>query len=270
MDEAAGRLAQEAAELDARAAGLGLGEDSPGGRELRSRAAELRVRALGARVYPVLVCGSCFRLTGWTDGAGCCDDCVRREQLRAAYADPHGGFVNLAGPTPEAPRVAARPLRARLGARLHRDEAAAREWLMLVDPDETGPVSPEAGYEVEVARRREVAAADGSDTIVIRFSTATCRFDGSGWEHLSTTRIAHSLILVPAEFSAALPIEQLAEAWGDYGIAVETFNREAWQRESGSRERARQAEQARQDAIESQRNAVELLREKGSPRQPPP
>ena len=41
------------------------GEETAKGRELRAQAAALRVRALGERVYPVLVCGQCFTVTGW-------------------------------------------------------------------------------------------------------------------------------------------------------------------------------------------------------------
>lgn len=263
--ESAEELARQAAALDAEA--IRVREESAQGRELRARAAELRVRAIGERIYPVVVCTSCFRVTGWTDAAGRCDDCLRHEQTLAAYADPHGDFVVLADVRQAPPARPAPPLRSRLAAIVGRGEergrAADHEWLALVEPDETGPISPEAGYLVEVARRDEIAAADGSATVVIRFTTTSSRFDGAAWERLETTRIGHADILVPAELSAGLPIEQLSEAWGDYGNAVHAFNRSVWAREREAREQQRQAAQATQDTLEQQQHVIELLREEG-------
>ena len=263
--DSAEELARQAAALDAEA--FRVREESAQGRELRARAAQLRVRAIGERIYPVVVCTSCFRVTGWTDAAGRCDDCLRHEQTRAAFADPHGDFVVLADVRQAPPARPAAPLRSRLAALVGKGEdrgrAADHEWLALVEPDESGPISPEAGYQIEVARRDEIAAADGTATILIRFTTTTSRFDGAAWERLETTRIGHADILVPAELSAALPIEQLTEAWGDYGNAVHAFNRSVWERARAAREEQRQAAQAAGDALEQQLHVAELLREEG-------
>lgn len=65
--------------------------ESDAGRKLRADAAELRVKALGDRVYPVLICARCYHVTGWTSADGSCDSCLRQAQLDAAYRDPHGG-----------------------------------------------------------------------------------------------------------------------------------------------------------------------------------
>jgi hypothetical protein len=262
MAESAEELSKQALELDAEAARAG--DESATGRKLRAQAAELRIRAIGERIYPVSFCASCFRLTGWTDAAGNCDSCVRRRQLLAAYADPHGDLVPMATP-PEPARVAGKPLRSRLAALVDPGDAANREWLSLVEPDDTGPISPEAGFELEVARRDETPAADDSSAIVIRFFTTTAHFDGKTWERRGTTRIRHAEILVPTEFSAGLPIEQLTEAWGDYGNAVALYNRAAWQRERDAREQQRQAQQAGRDTLAGQQHVTELLHEEGPP-----
>ena len=96
-------------------------------------------------------------------------------------------------------------------------------------------------------------------------STATHRFDETGWLQLETTRISRWDTLTPAEFSAGLPIEQLAEAWGDYRAEVVMFNRAVWTRESERREDERQAQAERRDAFSEQRDVAELLDEGGAP-----
>jgi hypothetical protein len=253
-------LLGKARELEAEA--VRTGEDLPKGRELRAEAAKLRCRALGAKVYPVLTCSSCYRITGWTAADGRCDACLRRAQLESAYADPHGGWVAVTDTREPPPKQPAPPLRARIaalaGGRAARERAVALEWLKRVDPDTTGPISPEAGYELEVARRDEVDAADGSG-IVIRFSTATLRFADSGWLQLETSRIGHADMLIPAEFSAGLPMAQLAEAWTDYELSVALFNRAIWQGQSAAREVERQTREDREEALRQQRHVSELL-----------
>ncbi len=260
MTDSPEELSRRALELDAEAARVGDGTAAGG--ELRAQAAALQVEALGPRIYPVLVCGSCFRVTGWTDATGNCDTCLRREQLRAAYSDPHGGWVDLTEPA-ASPQATGKPLLKRLAGALGRGEAPGHAWHVLVEPGETGPISPETGYEIEVARRDQVAAPDGSDTILIRFSTAISRFGGTGWQRLETTRARHTSLLVPTEFAADLPIEQISEAWGDYKNAVHAFNRAVWAQQSGAREQRRQADGARQDALDRQRDVAELLSEDG-------
>lgn len=262
-NDAADQLLAQARNLEAEA--IRTGEDGKHGRELRAQAAELRAHALGARTYAVLTCRVCSRITGWTDATGTCERCLRQEQLESAYSDPHGGWVDLVDTRqPETGRGRA-PLTERIaaliGGRKAHERASRREWLALVDPDQSGPISPEAGYTVEVAKRDEVAAPDGSGNMIIRFVAATYRYDGSRWQRLDSTRIGSSDILVPAEFSAGLPIEQLAEAWVDYGTAVHAFNRRAWRREDEARENERQSQKARADALGDQQNVAEFLRE---------
>jgi hypothetical protein len=155
MDESAEQLSQQAAALDIQA--VRAGEETAKGRTLRAQAADLRVRAIGTRIYPVLVCASCFSITGWRGPADHCDSCLRREQLRAAYTNPHGGWVDVRDIREAPPARPALPLRKRFASLLGRGEDAGRsadhEWLTLVDPDESGPISPETGYQIEVARR---------------------------------------------------------------------------------------------------------------------
>jgi hypothetical protein len=242
------------------------GDDSAPGRKLRSQAAKLRVEALGDKVYPVVVCSSCFRVTGWVDASGRCDHCLRHAQLEAAYSDPHGGWVSVAD-TRSAHREGGAPtvplgvrLAALVGRRGDRDRVRAAAWRVQVDPGVTGPVSPEDGFEVEGAHRDEVDAADGSG-VLIRFSTATHRFADSGWQRLATTRIAGRDLLAPGEVSAGLPVEQLTAAWSDYQITVETINRAAWAAASGARDAERQAHAAHDETMAEQRHASDLLEE---------
>jgi hypothetical protein len=259
-DETPETLLASARELEAEAAASG--EDAHG-RELRRRAAELRVRAIGEKAYPVLVCPSCQHVTGWLGGDGSCDSCQRRAQLEAAYADPHGGWVTVDDTRApddephEQPPLAAR-IAALLGRRATLERAVAEAWLERVDPDVTGPIAPQRGFELEGAARDEVEAVDGS-TIVVRFSTATRRFDGGGWIRLESTRISEHDLPVPGQFSGGLPMEQLAEAWADWQGAVETFNRAAWARRSAVLEAERDARAAREATLGEQRGVSELL-----------
>jgi hypothetical protein len=254
-DPTSDELFAEAKSLEAEA--IRADEESPAGRNLRKQASELRLKALGHRVYPAVICSSCLHVTGWTSADGVCDSCLRRAQLRAAYSDPHGGWVGVNDVRPARKPLA---LRARLSA-LRGGAAGEHVWLSRVEPGETGPTSSERGYELEVAKREEIEAADGSG-IVIRFSTRRYRFGDADWMPLETTKIARGALLVPAEFSAGLPIEQLAEAWGDYRGAVDSFNESAWAEVSQTREAARVAEQQRRDLLHDQRHVADLLDER--------
>jgi hypothetical protein len=258
-------LLENARRLESQA--VEAGDDGAEGRELRAQAVELRRRALGQRPYPVLVCPSCLRLTGWLAADGRCDSCLREAQLEAAYSDPHGGWVSLSDrhelPDDASP---APPLHARLQALLGRrsplERALALTWMRRVDPDRTGPISPENGFELERAWRTELAASDGSGFIV-RFSTVTRRFVDGRWPALDSSRIGRSDLLVPTEFSAGLPIEQLAAAWADYRAEVDAFNAAAWARESAAREAARAAREERERTVAEQHDVAELLDDGG-------
>jgi hypothetical protein len=231
---------------------------------LRAQAAALRTQALGEKIYPVLTCRSCLRLTGWLSNDGNCDACVRRAQLQHAYSDSHAGWVNVSDARqPLAPQPDL-PLRDRLAAGLGRSKALKRieagRWLAFVEPGETGPIDPEPGYELEIARRDEVELTDGSG-ILVRFSSVAYRFAESGWQQIEKTKIAHRDIAVPTEFPAALPVEQLVEAWGDYQEAVAAFNRRVWGGEEQRREAERQAGEAHEQALREQRHTADLLHE---------
>jgi hypothetical protein len=246
-------------ELEAEAAKDG---DAHSPLELRLKAAQLRVTALGEKSYPVLVCSECGRVTGWLSESGQCDSCLREAQLQHAYADPHGGWVVLDDARPahkhaEHPHHGPGTVHRLLGGR---DRAVVEAWLERVDPGTTGPVEPEQAFEVECAHRDQVAAADGMGTVV-RFRTASHRFEGRHWVELETTRIALGAVLVPAEFSGGLPAEQLVDAWLDYKQAVEEFNTNRWSDLSAAREQARLETEARETAPEEQRGAADLLDE---------
>jgi len=248
------------------AAAIEAGEEGATGRQLRGQAAALRVHALGERVYPVLVCRACFQLTGWLDGDGRCDSCLRRVQRQAAYSDPHGGWVRVEDERaqPLRPKPANVPLRSRLAALRHPREAHRRAlvaaWMAHVRPDETGPIDPEDGYELEIAKRNELDAADGSGKLV-RFHTSSYRFSNGDWAELDSTTISRRDLVVPPEFPASLPTEQLLEAWGDYKAAVDAINRTAWSEQSERREQQRQAQAAHEDTVREQRDVIQLLDE---------
>jgi hypothetical protein len=250
-------LFAEAEQLDMQA--VQAGEDSEVGRRLRSQAAALKVKALGARVYPVVICSACFSVTGWTGADGKCDACLRAAQLHAAFSDPHGGWVQVGARRPVAPGPG-KSFRAQLSSFAGRGRTGDHAWLSRVAPGDTGPSAPESGYELEVAKRDEVAAVDGSG-MVVRFTTLRHRFGGTEWIPLETTRIARGATHVPSEFSAGLPIEQLAEAWGDYRGAVDAFNSAAWSQESARRDATRRAEQLHQETVRDQARVADLLDE---------
>ncbi len=254
---------ERARALDAEA--IAVGEDGPRGRELRTQAAALRVEAVGERVYPVVVCTSCFRLTGWTTAAGSCDACARHAARRAAEAGAGGwGSAAAQAPFPQPLTAPALPLGVRLaasiGARGALHAALARAWREHVEPGDTGPIDPEPGYEVEGAVRDEIERLDGSG-VLVRFATATHRFAAGGWERLPSTRIGRSLLPNPAEFAADLEVAMLVEAWGDYQAAVAAINRATWNALAERREAERLGRAARSEALHAQEHTAELLKE---------
>jgi hypothetical protein len=256
-------LLEQAKQLENQA--MEQGEETSAGRQLRANAAALRVQALGQRSYPLLICESCFKVTGWLSGDQHCDGCLRREQLQAAYHDPHGGWVVPDNRVPAAaPTSKEGSTRNRIGALRHpheaRNEALASAWMAHVRPDETGPIAPEDGYKVEVAKREELEAADRSG-MVVRFHAASHQFHDGRWVELPSTRIPRRDILVPTEFSAGLPVEQIVDAWGDYKAAVDVFNRRTWDTLSEQQETQRQVADTHTDTIREQRDVLELLDE---------
>jgi hypothetical protein len=214
---------------------------------------------LADRPYAVLVCAQCARLTGWVDAEGVCERCARARELRTAWSQPHGEWVDL---TDERTGGPATKSRLGLGSLLSRGKArghaAVKSWVAHVDPGATGPVAPEVGFELEVAHRDEVEAPDRS-CILVRFTTGRRRFDGGSWSRLDGTRIPHDELWLPAEFPASIPIEQLAEAWADYTAAVESFNRSSWRAEDERRAAEEESQAERDEALRLQRHTSELL-----------
>jgi hypothetical protein len=248
VDARAGAALLAAQRLEARA--LEAGEHGPQGLALRDRAARLRRRALAGRPYPALVCISCLAVTGWLDRDGSCDRCLHGRLLSESFADPHGSWVDLSDMrTPPSPRTTRRGLfRSRPDNR-----AVHAEWLRLVDPDETGPIEPEDGYVVEVAQRSEHDAGDGS-CVLVQFTTAAHRFHGASWSKLASTTVATGAILTPATFPTDLPIEQLAEAWGDFRNEIHLFNANRWESQRRDAE-----EHVRAERTERRTSIADLL-----------
>jgi hypothetical protein len=228
-------LLARARELEARSAGLA--DENPGeARRQWREAAELRLAAAAGLSYPVTLCSGCLTVTGWTGTDGLCDYCARSLALRESFSDPHGGWVHLHDSVEEgAPaHSVTREIASRLTFGGKRERKLDQGWLVLVDPDETGPVEPVLGFELEVAHRNEVETVDEAASLV-RFTAATHAFDGeAGWRRLHSTRTDRRE-LTPAEFPVELPFEQLAEAWADYREAIRLFNAARWTSERSRR-----------------------------------
>ncbi len=223
--------------------------------ELRKRAAELRVEALGARPYPVLVCPSCYDLTGWLDEDGvCATDAMRRLQ------DSGGGFVDVRDDRPryeDAPAPVGRRIARALGLGRRRDRA--REWLEWIEPGATGPVDLEEGWEIEAPLSFEQPAPSGPH-LLVHFDTQSLRFEDGAWRPADTTRGGKVRRLVPREFPASLATEALAEAWSDFKEEVAVHNRAVWSAEAERRAAVAAAAEERRLAGEVESGTSRLLR----------
>jgi hypothetical protein len=245
-------LLEQAAALDDESFHLPSGDERA--RELRRRAASLRVEALGPRPYPVLVCSICSRLTGWVGADGACATDIRRRQ---EHADPnHLGVADRrVTPAPERTTMLRRVKRG-LGVGSSRDRV--REWLTKVDPGVTGPVAPEEGWALEWPTKVEVRAPEGPHLLLV-FDVQSYRFEFGAWRHCDATPAGKPRSLIPREFSTSLPIEALAEAWNDFEHEVTEHNERAWTAEQERRDRVAQEERQRADAYESEHGTSELL-----------
>jgi hypothetical protein len=244
-------LLAEAAALDGQAAMVHREGISSGA--LRLQAAELRLQAIGPKPYPVLICATCSRLTGWVGANGDCAHELRRRQL------PGGGWVKLEDHRPPLPTDGGPLLRRwkrSLGIGSARDRS--RAWLDRVDPGETGPIEPEEGWELELPIKHEERAPEGPDLLVC-FDVASFRFEYGAWRPAEKTRGGKPPRLMPREFAASLPVVALAEAWNDFGAEVTAHNRRVWQAEAARRHGVWQAEKARHDAEELQRGTSDAL-----------
>ena len=246
-------LLEKANALDDEAIALGAGDAK--GAELRKRAAKLRVEALGDRPYPVLVCGACFSLTGWLDEDGlCATDAMRRRE------DGGGDFVHVGDDRPryeDAPAPFATRVTRALGLGRQRDRA--REWLVWVEPGETGPVAPEEGWEIEAPLSFERPAPSGPH-LLVHFDTQSLRFEDGAWRPAETPQGGKLRRLVPREFPASLATDALAEAWADFREEVAAHNRKVWAAESERRAAAAAAAEERRLAGEVETGTSELLR----------
>jgi hypothetical protein len=227
---------------------------------LREEAAA-RVRSLGEKTYPVLVCSTCFQLTGWLGSGDRCESCIHGELRRAAYADPASGWVDVSGggsrpgPVENAPSGWKRAAAA-VGWRGPLTEERVAIWMKHVDPGETGPVDPEEGFEIAVADRTEGPAPEGVD-LLVSFFVRSVGFDGGRW----TPRVGVGLPVpgTPDVFPASLPIEELAEAWNDFRGEVDEANRARWSEEAATRDLDQQVEEELLRARREQHGTSELL-----------
>ncbi|HEY5059007.1 MAG TPA: hypothetical protein VII51_08300, partial [Gaiellaceae bacterium] len=141
---------------------------------LRRRAAELRIEALGPRPYPVLICSSCFRLTGWLGADGVCAPDIRH-RLHA---------TGLVPALPAEPGPLLRRVRQTLGVGSKRDRL--RAWLARVEPGDTGPPAPEENWELEVPLKHDEPAPEGPD-LLVTFDAASVRFEYGDWRPCDAT-----------------------------------------------------------------------------------
>ena len=244
-------LLAQAAALDAEA--IAAHSDERPQAVLRRQAAELRVQALGARPYPVLICSSCFRLTGWLGADGVCAPELRHRR-HAGAGWPQAGAGRLPLPAESGPLL--RRMRRTLGVGGRRDRA--RAWLARVEPGETGPVAPEEGWELEVGVKFEQEAPEGPDLLVY-FDAASVRFEYGAWRPVDGTHGGKPRRLVPREFAASLPVEALVEAWTDFLQEVGDHNRSVWHAETARRVAHAAEIRARHEAAELQRGTSDLL-----------
>ena len=244
-------LLAQAAALDAEA--IAAHSDERPQALLRRQAAELRLQALGPKPYPVLICSSCFRLTGWLAADGVCAPDLRHRRNAA------GGWPSTEDRRPPLPAESGPLLRrARRALGLGGTRDRARTWLARVEPGETGPVAPEEGWELEVPVKFEQEAPEGPDLLVF-FDAASVRFEYGAWRPVDASRGGKPRRLVPREFAASLPVAALVEAWNDFLQELADHNRRVWQAETARRAGDAAAERARRDAAELQRGTSDLL-----------
>jgi hypothetical protein len=245
----AAELLAQADALDAQAASI----DGAAAAALRRQAAGLRVQALGPKPYPVLICASCSRLTGWLSAEGVCAGETRRRH------QPAGGWITVDDRRPPLPGDTVpllRRLRRSLGVSGARDRS--RAWLEHVEPGETGPIEPEEAWELELPVKHEERAPEGPD-LLICFDVASFRFEYGAWRAADRSRGGKPPRLMPREFAASLPVVALAEAWNDFAAEVTAHNANVWQAEAARRRGVWQAEKARHDAEELQRGTSDAL-----------
>lgn len=215
--------------------------------------AEQRLEALGPKPYPVLICGECFRLTGWVGADGTCAPCIHTRQTR----DPNRlGFGELhARHEPERVPLLRRVKRS-LGVGSDRDRV--REWLAKVEPDETGPVAPEDGWTIEWPVRSERPAPEGPHLLVV-FDVQSFRFEYAAWRPAATSSGGKPRTLTPREFSADIETAALAAAWIDFKSEVTAHNRHVWEAEAERRDTGERAAAERRLADELEHGTSRLL-----------
>ena len=152
-----------------------------------------------------------------------------------AQQESGGGFVDVRDDRPrydDAPAPVGRRVARALGLGRRRDRA--REWLLWIEPGETGPVDPEEGWEIEAPISFEQPAPSGPH-LLVHFDTQSLRFEDGAWRPADTTRGGKVRRLVPREFPASLATDALAEAWSDFKGEVAEHNRAVWAPEAEGR-----------------------------------
>ena len=234
---------------------IAAGATDPRSAGLRTQAAQLRVQALGDRPYPILVCSSCYRLTGWLDDDGiCAADAMHRQ------AEAGGGFIDVRDTQPRFQDAPA-PLGRRIGRALGLGTRGgrAREWLTKVEPGETGPTEPEEGWDLEAPISFEQPAPSGPH-LLVHFDSQSVRFEDGAWRPADTTRGGKPRRLLPREFSASLATDALAEAWADFKEEVAAHNRAVWAAEAARRDTGAASAEERRLAGEVETGTSDLLR----------
>ena len=188
-------LLAQAAALDAEA--IAAHSDDRPQAALRRQAAELRVQALGPKPYPVLICSSCFRLTGWLGADGVCAPEPAPSQARERRL----ARQRAARPLPAESGPLLRRMRRTLG--VGQPPRTARGRGSRVEPGETGPVAPEEGWELEVPVKYEQEAPEGHDLLVY-FDVASVRFEYGAWRPVDGSHSGKPYRLGPREFAASL------------------------------------------------------------------
>jgi hypothetical protein len=183
----------------------------------------------------------------------CVFDALRRlERARSGFSDVRDARVSVF--REQTPLL--RRARRALGIAGERDRVA--QWLSKVEPDETGPSAPESGWELEAPVKYERRDPAGVH-VVVCFDVQSVRFEFAEWQPVDATRGGKPRTLVPREFGASLPIDQLAEAWNDFVEDVAGHNRRLWRAESDRRDAAYLSASELRAADEVERGTSGLL-----------
>lgn len=259
-------------------------------RDLMERSTKLRIRALGPRPYPVLVCERCRQATGWLNGgtAGVCDACLRSDIVAINQMDLPEAVM---GGAKEIDDMFSRILNKGLNAttfseseygqapsRLTRwfrsgryDEQVALNWGHVVHgPVICGPDTPEDGFSLWLPGRYERVSANNAETL-IGFYVERYRWqrdhwvaspNTGRWEDRAERDDQPPHFVFPRVFPATLPVEALEAAWDDFTALCWQDAADRWDAEC-DRRGIKRAERDTQQAIAGV-NRDEVLAGKGA------